>query len=187
MLKDNKAPKKRLSLPNIPKPIKIILGIFVGLFLIIVILSFFSGRKSGANQPIINVLSREQEIVRVSTYAQQQLHFQDQATQALAATVSSALSSEKSQLSAYLAKNGTKVNVKLLAGDLDKTSDTALQTAAQNNGLDAAYVAYLKDNLAKYESELQTAFKVAGANGKTLLSEAFNSTKTLLAIPPLGS
>jgi hypothetical protein len=72
-----------------------------------------------------------------------------------------------------------------LAADIDKTTDTQLQSASQNNNLDATYMGYLKVNLAKYQADLQTAYKAAGPKGKTILKNAFDSTATLLGSPQL--
>jgi hypothetical protein len=188
MLKNNQAPKKRLPLPslNLPKPAKIALAVVAGIFVLIIISSLLSGRSSGSTQAIINALARDQETLRVTALAQQ-LNLRDPQTQALAATVNSTLGSDKAQLAGYLAKNKTKISPVQLAADIDKTSDTSLQSASQNNGLDAAYVSYLKVSLTKYETDLQTAYNSAGPNGKTLLSNAFDSTKALLNSAPLKS
>lgn len=185
MLKNNQQSKRGFSLPRLPKPAKIALAVIVGLILLIIISSLLSGRKSGSTQPIINSVARGQEILRVTTLAQQQLHLQDPATQALAATVFGALSSDQQQLKSYLANNKTKISTALLSADLDKTTDAQLQSASQNNNLDTTYVSYLKDSLAKYETALQTAYKSAGPKGKTIIKSSFDSTKTLLNSSPL--
>jgi len=187
MLKNNPQTKRGIHLPNMPKPVKIILGVVVGLFLLIIISSLLSGRKSGGTQPIINAMARSQEILRVTQLTQQQLPLRDPSTQALAATVFSSLSSDQQQLSSYLALNHTKVSKTLLAADINKTTDSGLQSASQNNNLDSAYVSYLKTNLATYQTDLQTAYKAAGPKGKAILKSAFDSTKTLLTSPLLSS
>jgi hypothetical protein len=187
MLKNNPQPKRGLALPNMPKPVKVILGVVAGLLLLIVIGSLLSGRKSAGTQPIINAMARGQEILRVTQLTQQQLPLRDPAAQALAATVSSSLTSDQQQLRAYLANNNTKPSTAQLAADSDKTTDSSLQSASQNNNLDTAYVAYLKDSLAKYQTDLQTAYKSTGPKGKVVLKSAFDSTTTLLSSPQLKS
>ena len=180
MLKNKPQAKRGMGLPNVPKPVKIILGIVVGLFLLIIISSVLSGRNKGATQPIVNAMARGQEIIRVTQLTQQQLPLQDPTTQALAATVFSSLTSEQQQLISYLAANHTKVSKVQLAADTDKTTDSNLQSASQNNNMDEAYVSYLKTNLAAYETDLQTAYKSAGPKGKAILKSAYDSTVTLL-------
>jgi hypothetical protein len=187
MLKDNQGPKRRLPLPslNLPKPIKIGLVVMAAIVVLIIISSLLSGRSTGNNQPVINALARDQEILRVTSLVQTQLHLQDPQTQAAAATAASMLTSEKIELVSYLAQIHTNVSAAQLNADIDKTTDSSLQTASQNNGLDTAYVAYLKDNLAKYQTDLQTAYTSAGPNGKKLLNNAFNSNAALLNSSPL--
>ncbi|MBX4188883.1 hypothetical protein KW792_02175, partial [Candidatus Saccharibacteria bacterium] len=82
-------------------------------------------------------------------------------------------------------ENNTKVSPVALAADNDKTSDTSLQTAAQNNGLDAAYVAYMKNALSKYQNDLKVALVSSGPKGKQILSDASVSVTALLNSPPL--
>jgi len=185
MLKDQQPAKKSL-LPslNLPKPAKIALAVVGVIIVLVVISSLLSGRKSGSTQGFINVLARGQETLRVTALVQQ-LNLQDPRTQALAATVSAALTSDKTQITSYLAKNKTKASTAQLAIDTDKSTDSSLQSASQNNGLDATYVNYLKTALGKYETDAQTAYKSAGPNGQKLLTDAFDSASTLLSAPPL--
>ncbi|MBX4197659.1 hypothetical protein KW801_03865 [Candidatus Saccharibacteria bacterium] len=187
MLKNNAQPKRGLGLPQLSKPIKIVAGAIVAVILLVIISSVLSGHKGGATKQITAALARGQETLRVTQLTQQQLKLQDPATQALAATVYSSLSSDQQQLVAYLAKSHIKVSKLELATDGDKTTDTQLQTASQNNSLDSAYVTYLKDSLAKYQTDLQEAYKAAGPNGQAILKSAYDSTKTLLDNPPLKS
>jgi len=187
MLKDKVQAKKSSLMPSLPRPAKIGVAIVVGLIIIIVSFSLLGGRKSGGIQPFITALARANETLRVTSLVQQQLQLQDLQTQALAATVSSTLTSDKQQFTSYLTKNKAKITPAQLALDIDKTSDTSLQAASQNNNLDEAYVRYLKDALAKYQQDLQVAYKSAGPNGKKLLQESFESTVALLSSPPLKS
>lgn len=143
ILKENQSPKRGLPMPSLPKPLLIVLAAFLALILIIVIASVLSGRKNNQWLPFEGVLARGQETLRV-TKAVQDLKLQDPQTQALAATVSSTLSSDQTQLLSYLARNHVKVASVQLAADTDKTTDASLQAAAQNNNLDAAYVSYVK-------------------------------------------
>ena len=187
MLK-NQQPAKRSLLPNLnlPRPLKITLIAIGSIVVLIILYSLLSGRGSGSTTAIEGVLARGQETLRVTTLVQQ-LELQDPQTQGLATTVSNSLTSDQVQLKTYLARNHAKVSAAQLAADTDKTTDTSMQTASQNNGLDDAYVSYLRSSLTKYEHDLQNAYKLAGPNGKQLLSDAFNSAQTLLNSPPLKS
>jgi hypothetical protein len=176
MLKEQ--PQRRRILPsfNLSKPIKIALAVVLAIVFLIVISSVLSGRKAGKTQPFIGVLARGQETLRVTAEVQQ-LQLQDPQTQAMASTAASALASDKQQLLNYLARNHSKVSAAALGADNDKTSD----------GLDSAYVTYLRDSLNKYETDIQTAYKTAGPNGQKLLNDISISTTTLLNSPPLKS
>jgi hypothetical protein len=187
MLKNNAQPKRGLALPRMSKPVKIILGAIVAVILLVIISSVLSGHKGGATKQITAALARGQETLRVTQLSQQQFKFQDPTTQALAATVSSSLASDQQQLVAYLAKSHIKVSKLQLAADGDKNTDASLQTASQNNSLDSAYTSYLKDSLAKYQTDLQAAYATAGPNGKAILKSAFDSTAVLLGSAPLKS
>lgn len=187
ILKDNQPAKRGMGLPNLPKPAKIGLAVVGAIILLVIVSSVLSSGKSGANQPVISVMARGQEILRVTQLVQQQQTAPDQATLSLAATVASDLSSDQQQLTAYLAANHTKVGAAQLGADADKSSDALIQSAAQNNNLASAYVNYLQQNLNRYASDLQTAYKTAGPKGKAILQTAFDGTSTLLAAPPLKS
>lgn len=185
MLKEQPAARRGLPLPNLPRVALFgIIGAVV-IIVLIIVFSFFSGRDGGSTQPIINVLARGQETLRVTESVQPQL--QDPQTRALAATAAASLNSDKQQLESYLSKNRVKLNAAQLAADLDKTTDTSMQTAAQNNSLDQTYVSYLKDALSRYETDLKAAYQKAGPNGRTILNGASISTTALLNSPPLKS
>jgi len=187
MLK-NQPPAKRSLLPNLnlPRPLKITVIAIGAIIVLIILYSLVSGRGGGSTAAIEGALARGQETLRVTALVQQ-LELQDPQTQGLAATVSNSLMSDQIQLKSYLSRNHTKVSAAQLAVDTDKTTDTSMQTASQNNGLDDAYVSYLRASLAKYEQDLQSAYKLAGPNGKQLLSDAFDSAQTLLSSTPLKS
>jgi hypothetical protein len=186
MLKEQPQRRRILPMPNLSKPVKIVLGVIIAIILLIVISSALSGRKAGKIQPFMGVLARGQETLRVTSEVQQ-LQLQDPQTQALAATAASALASDKQELLSYLVKNHDKVSAKALAADNDTAADANLKTAGQNNGLDSAYVTYMREALNKYENDVQAAYKTAGPNGKNLLNNISISTTTLLNSPPLKS
>jgi hypothetical protein len=173
-------------MPNLPKPLKIGLAILGAIILIIIVSSLLSGRNKGDTQQFVGVMARAQETIRVTTLVKQ-LQLQDPQTQALAATVTSSLSSDQQQIKSYLAKNHIKVKSSQLAVDTDKSIDTSLQSASQNNNLDTAYVNYIKNALTKYQSDLQLAYKDAGPNGQKILAVSFESTRALMNSAPVKS
>ena len=186
-MNSGQAPKKHFSLPkvNLPKPVKIAIGVIVALIIVIVLSSILFGNKTGSYQPYLSTLARAQEITRVSALAQDDS--QDQTVQNLAATVQTTLSSQQAQITAYLKSNKASFGAKQLAADSDKSADAALQTATQNNNLQSVYQAYLKQNLALYKADISAAYAKAGPQGKTVLDNAYASVQTLLASPPLSN
>jgi len=184
MLKDQPKAGRRLALPDMPRPVKIILGVIAAIVVLIIIFSLVSGRGKVDTKPYMDVLARGQETLRVTSYVQT-LKLQDPQVQSLAATVSSALASDKQQIIAYLQTNHVKVDPKALATDADKTTDTNLQTASQNNNLDSVYQNYLRNALIEYENDIRAAYQKAGPKGKEILNAASISTTTLLNSHPL--
>lgn len=184
----NSQPKQHrgLSIPSLPKPAFIALAVILVVILLVVISSVLSGRKAGKFQPFADVTARSQETLRVTSEAQQ-LQLQDSQTQVLAATVASALASDKQQIITYLEANHDKLSAKALGADNNKATDAIMQSAAQNNGLDSAYVTYVRTALSTYESDVRTAYSTAGPRGKDLLNSISVSVTTLLNSPPLKS
>lgn len=187
ILKDKQSSGRRFPMPNLPRPVLIAASALVVLILIIVIATALTGRKNGQFASFEGVLSRGQETLRITKLASQQLNLQDPQTQALAATVNSALLSDQQQYQSYLAKNHGKVSTTQLIADTDKSSDSNLQIASQNNNLDSAYVNYIKTALTRYQTDLQTALNSSGPNGKKLLAGSIESTRALLNSAPIKS
>ncbi|HET7827766.1 MAG TPA: hypothetical protein VFK97_02780 [Candidatus Saccharimonadales bacterium] len=183
MLKDKGQAKRPLGLPNLSKPVKIGLAV-VGVMIILLILSLALGGSRTKTTAINGVLARGAEIQRVTAEVQQ-LKLEDPGTQALAATVSTALSSDQAQLEQYIESNKGKVSPAQLAADINKSTDSQMQSAAQNNNLDQTYQAYLKQSLASYRSDIQSAYSSVGPTGKAILKNSFDGVNTLLSTPPL--
>jgi len=187
MLKDQPPARRGLTMPNLPRPALYgLVGVAV-IILLIIVFSVISGRKGGNTQPIFGVVARNQETLRVTDLVQNQLQLQNPQTKALAATATASLSSDKQQLTAYLATSHTKLSAVQLAADADKATDSSLQAAAQNNGLDQAYVSYLRDALTRYQTDLKAAYQKAGPKGKAILQAAYDSAGAMLGSPPLKS
>jgi hypothetical protein len=186
MLKNQPPAKRGLPIAGSSKMVKIIAGVVVAV-LLLVIISSLSGHKSGGTQDMVSAVARNQEILRVTQLAQTQFQLQDPGTQSLAATVSSSLSSDQQAMVKYLADNKTSLSKQQLAADTDKTADAQMQSARQNNQLDSAYQSYVKTALAKYQSDLQTAFKSLGPKGQAIVKTAYDSAATILNSAPLKS
>ena len=179
---DPPSPKKKgLKLPNLPKPVLILLGAS-GLLLIVIIIAVILGSVGGVKtQAYIDVMSRSSEIIRVSDLTKSKM--KDPDTLALLTTTSTALSSQQNQFGAYLANTGEKVDPKLLSSYQNSDTDKGLASAEQNSKLTEAYVTYLKGSLNGYLGSLNTAYGPASRTAKPIIADAITSTKVLLSSP----
>jgi hypothetical protein len=185
MMKDPAKPPGRFGnlLPSLPKPAKIALAVIGVAFILVIFYSLFFGGKTTNAQQLVSLAARAQEIARVSGLAK--IGSQDNDTQGLATTTSVVLSSQEAQINSYLKTNGVNVDVKKLASKLDKTTDTKLTTALQNNNYDQTYYTYLKTNLTAYQDELNTTYKLASTKAQIILKDLYTSVSTLLTAPQL--
>lgn len=185
MMKDQPKPPGRLGtlLSGVPRPAKIALATIGVLFLLVILYVVFLGGKTTNSDQLVGIMARAQEIARVSNLVNQQSKNTD--ALGLATTASSALTSQEQQLKAYLTAQKIKVDPKLLLSKLDKTTDTQLATASQNNNYEQTYYDYLKNNLGTYQTALSSASTAAGPNAKAILRAAVQSVQTLLSAPQL--
>lgn len=185
ILKDQPQPKKSL-MPSFGMPKKA-LGILLGtilVFLVVVVLA--TVLKGGGNStPMVEVLGKGQEILRVTKLVEPLA--QDADTQGLAATTDAAFSSQLSQVSAYLAKANIKTDAKSLAVYQNKNTDAQVRAAAQDNSLAIFYAGYLKQDLSRYQTSLKASAKGASAARLQILNDAYVSTQTLLSAPQVAS
>lgn len=179
-----KPKRKILKLPSMSGPVRLLVGAGVVL-IVVIIFGIIASRGGSDGQKYIELMSRSQEIVRVSNAVKPLTKNTD--TLSLIATAEAALSSEQSSLSNYLSSAGEEVDEKKLTLYLDKTSDDKIETAGQNNNLESTYAQYLKGQLNSYLGQLQSAFKTADQEAKPILESAINSTKALLSSPQLSA
>lgn len=183
ILNNEPKPKVRfnLPLPKLPKPVIFILGGSLVILVILVLAAAIFGGRSGSPQPLVDLMARSQEIVRVSEIAGPEVL--DSGTKALAATTKSSLASEQAELSAYLSASGSPIEAANLTAYLDEAVDADFAAAAKNSELDEAYVNYLKENLTSYSNALQSAYQTAPAGAKPALEGAYESVQTILSAP----
>lgn len=194
IFQDKKKPKFHfhVGLPsgnNFIRNIALIVGTGIVLMIIIIVLAnVFLGSRGVNSKQLVDVMAHAQEIARVSDLVSQQQSNADINTLNLSATTSNALNSEQAQLTSYLhSMRIKKISTKDLDVYLNKSTDTQLQTAAQNNNLSTTYYSYLKTQLAAYENSIKTAYNSSGPKAKQILQSASASTQTLLASPQLAS
>lgn len=166
-----------------PKPAKVALLALGLIFVLVILYSVFFGATKTDTDRLTVAMARAQETARVSALVQQQSKNTD--TKDLATTVEMSLNSQKQELIKYLGEQKVKVDAKKLAAGLNKTTDSNLEKAQQNNSYDQTYFNYLKSNLASYQTELEVVYKSAGSKLKTTLSADFDSLKIILTAPQL--
>lgn len=173
------APSGKFS--KLGKPVKILLAAILILIIVIFAGLIFGGSNTNSEQ-IIDLAAQNQEIVRVSQ--DQESKFTDQETIDLSATTQVVLNSQKTQLLGYLSKVNVKYNDKQLTIKKNSETDKQLQTAAQDNNLDNAYISYLKTALINYLNSINEAFNSAGSpDEKSILQSANKDIQTLLKSP----
>lgn len=182
-----KPPKKPFKIPIGKLPKKVAYGLygFVGLMVVLILYSaIFEGRVSNADQ-LIKIMARQQEISRISVLVQAQARDVD--TQVLASTTSTTLGSEQTQIMAYLKTAGKKkINTKLLGAYADKTIDTQMVNAAQNNNLSSTYADYLNKNFGLLKTAINTAYAGSGPKAQALLNEELANMKVIYTSPQLA-
>jgi len=185
MMKEPPKPPGRLggAIAWMPKPAKIALAVVGILFILVIFYSIFFGGKTTNTDQLIGVMARAQEISRVSALVQQQAKEAD--TKDLATTAEVILSSQKQELKSYLSDRKVKADPKKLAARLDKNTDSSLEKALQNNSYDQTYLSYLKTGLVDYQGTLDTTYKGSSKDLQPILSEQYQSIKTLLTAPQL--
>ncbi|MEX1995439.1 MAG: hypothetical protein WD887_01555 [Candidatus Saccharimonadales bacterium] len=174
-------PRFKLPLPKLPKPLLFVLGGSLIILIILVLAAAIFGGRSGSPQPLVDVMARSQEIIRVTDIAVPEVT--DNGTKTLAATVKSSLASEQAELNTYLSGTSSPVEPQSLTAYLDEAIDAEFATAAKNNELDIAYIRYLKENLSAYSGALQSAYQTAAASAKPILEEAYESIQIILSAP----
>jgi hypothetical protein len=180
------APKhSKLPLPNLPKPILLLLSALVLLILVIIVGMILSSAGKADTKPYVDLMSRSAEIVRVSELAKKDLHDSD--ALALLTTTTTALGSEQTQLGLYLAGLGTETKPELLTSYLNTETDAGIESAVKNNTLEKTYSAYLKGSLDGYLSALRNVQPSADSKAKPIITEAIASTEFLLKSPQLAS
>jgi hypothetical protein len=168
---------KKFPLPQLPKVAWIIIFGSIGILFLIVFWALIFGNKGASKTKYVDSMARAQEIIRVSNLVE--TTSSDGATKALAATTQSSLTSNNTSLSNYLKKSGVKVKPAQLGLYQDKSTDSAIQSAAQSNQLPQVYKKYLKTELANYETSLKNAHYKAPAKAKPILESAYDSADLL--------
>lgn len=153
-------------------------GLFVLLILFIIIKGLLSG--GGNTTALLNVAQQQEELIHLSTNANQQAGLSID-NQNSAVTTQASVTSAQGQLITYMATNGHKVKAKDLEKNVSANLDQELTTATSNNTYDSTYKKIMQSQLSDYQQSLQAAYKqTSGPKGRKLLTDQFNAAKLLL-------
>jgi len=161
------------------KVLKLLAGAVLLIIVLIVGARLAFGNRTGNASTLVSLAATQQEIVRVTTLGLQKT--KNPSVLAFAQTAKLTVSSQNSDLMAYLKKNGVKYKPEQLSAAKDSTFDDKLTSAAANNQLDEVFLDLLKASLDTYKTELKKDYN-SSSNQKTkdLLSADYDSITVLL-------
>ena len=175
------ANQKKPAAASASGPMRLLLGIGLigGILLIVglVLTQFLPKGTSG--ESLVGLIQQQQEIIRVSTQAQQTA--QSETIKGFAYTVNLSVSTSQQQLQSYATKAGTKIDPKQLSLKQDATTDKLLENAKATSTYDSAVKKVLSTLLQDYLDQLKETYKqTSSANLKKILDANFNAGKTLI-------
>lgn len=162
-------------------PMELLLGIGLigGILLIagLVLTQFLPKGTSG--ESLLGLIQQQQEIIRVSTQAQQTA--QSETIKGFAYTVNLSVSTSQQQLQGYATKAGTKIDPKQLSLKQDAATDKLLENAKATSTYDRTVKKVLSTLLQDYLDQLKETYKqTSNANLKKILDANFSVGKTLI-------
>lgn len=175
------ANQKKPAVASANGPMRLLLGIGIigGVLLIagLVLTQFLPKGTSG--ESLLGLIQQQQEIIRVSTQAQQAA--QSETIKGFAYTVNLSVSTSQQQLQGYVTKAGTKIDPKQLSLKQDATTDKLLENAKATSTYDSAVKKVLSALLQDYLGQLKETYKqTSNANLKKILDANFSAGKTLI-------
>ena len=175
------ANQKKPAAANASGPMRLLLGIgLIGGILLIVGLALTQFLPKGTSgESLVGLIQQQQEIIRVSTQAQQTA--QSETIKGFAYTVNLSVSTSQQQLQNYATKAGTKIDPKQLSLKQDATTDKLLENAKATSTYDSAVKKVLSTLLQDYLDQLKETYKqTSNANLKKILDANFSAGKTLI-------
>ncbi|GAC1500662.1 MAG: hypothetical protein NVS1B10_04420 [Candidatus Saccharimonadales bacterium] len=173
--------KKPGLLSNSSMPIKI--GIVLGgiLILFLLFLGFKSLLGGGNNlKPYTVVAQDQQELIHLTTNASREKSL-NTSNQNFTAPTDISIKSAQSSLIKYLAKNGTKIDPKILSKSFNSSTDASLKASAAATTYNRTYDDVMKDRLNHYSIDLKKAYASnKGKKGRVLLNSDYRQAQLLL-------
>jgi len=164
---------------SFPVKIGFLVASAILLIILIAMISSIFGPKNNT-AALIEIVQRQQEIVRISTAATKLAVTED--AQNFVANTSLSVASSQQDMLAYLAGHGTKkLKAQILAADQDADTDKLLSNAASAGNYDAVVASTLSTELTEYAHLLQTTYQQSHQKElKTVLNSAYNSAAALV-------
>ena len=174
-------PKKPLLPGGSNKIVKVgfILG---GLLILFILLSFIKGIvTSNPSVATLTVVAQDQQAILQITKQAKEVTGLNETNKNFVATANPALTTSQSEIIAYLAKNGKKINAKELVLKTDPQTTKELTSANEANNYNETFKAVMTRMLAAYSKDLEAAYPtVKGPKGKTLLNNSYTQAQLLL-------
>jgi hypothetical protein len=175
----------RKIMPELPRPV-LIIGAVLVLIILLIVFGSLLGKQKSKTTGLSDVLGQAQEITRVSQMEEAKL--QDPALLSLLNTTDLTLTSDQTALSKYMSAHKYTVDKTKVSSYKNSQTDSAMDSAAQNNNLDSVYLTYLRSNLNIYAADLKAAYAgTTDAGLKKILKEAYASVQVLMATSPLNA
>lgn len=157
-------------------------GIIILITLLIMGMNFLNRASKAQGEKLLEVVQMQNEIVRISTAAQEKITDKDLLYRAINTQIS--VNSSKQDLIAALSKRKVKVDEKKLEKTQNAQNDALLVEGEQSGNFNAAYEKLLDKQLSDYQIALQAAYDGSSTTEKEVIQNSFNQLKLLAKQDP---
>lgn len=164
---------------KLPVKIAIVGGAIIVLLIVFSILrSIIAGPSVG--DKFLSVAQDQQQIISIVTAANEQQGLTNVNTNS-AITTQLGITTDQSDTLTYMAKNGKKVDGKVLSATLNSNVTAQLEASAAAGTYNETYKTVMSQELNAYMNNMAQLYKqIDGKNGKALLDSNYKSAKLLL-------
>lgn len=181
IMSKEKAVKPKVTLPAGSQNQRIIVfaGIIVLVLIFVVFITKLAGRGGEDKAQFVGLIQQQSELVRVAT-----LGTGEQSANAdlrnTATNISLAVSSDKQQLIAVLAKKNIKLKGKEINGVANQKTTTLLTNARAAANFDSTLITTLSDEMDDYQGGLEKMYNQTKSRSiKASISQAYQNTQVL--------
>jgi len=156
--------------------------IFAGLIIFIIILfsvgmSFLNRSSNAQAEKLKDIVSTQNEIVRISEAAEEKITDKDLLYRTLNTKIS--VGSSQQELTAALSKRKVKIDEKSLGKTQNSENDAILVKGEQSGKFNETYKELLDKQLSDYQTLLQSAYEGSNKTEKEVIQKAFNQLRLL--------